>query len=140
MAFKAGTASVVYIANAANALQNLSPYIDNTSWQNALEQLEVSAFGTAAKAFIPGLTGSNISVSGPADATMSSHLAGLYAAQSAGSGAAGIIYGPGGSVASQTRFAGSIYVSDYSVSSSVGGRVEYSASLQITGAVAMGTF
>jgi hypothetical protein len=33
-----------------------------------------------------------------------------------------------------------VYVQNYSVSTSVNGRVEYSASLQITGAVTNGTF
>ena len=141
MAFKAGTASAVYLANAANALQNLSPYADNFSWPQTTEVLDVSAFGTAAKAMIPGLTdGDTITMSGPYDVTLHTHLTALKAAQSAGSAAAGILWGPGGSVASQARVAGSVYVTSYQLSSGVGGRVEYSSSLQVTGAAANGTF
>ena len=137
MAFRAGTTTAFYLANAANALQNLSPYSDNLSLPNPVEQLEVSAFGTASKAFIPGLQdGGEISMSGPYDVTVHTQLT---TARSAGS-LLGFIYGPGGSVASQARFAGSVYVSDYTVTSTVGGRVEYSASLQVTGAVSAGTF
>lgn len=141
MAFKAGTATAVYLANAANALQNISPYADSITWPQSVDQLDVSAFGTAAKAFIVGLTdGDQISVSGPADSTLATQLFGLKAAQSAGSAAAGILFGPGGSVASQIRVAGSVWVASVSLSSGVAGRVEYSASLQVTGAVSSGTF
>ena len=141
MAFKAGTAAAVYIANAAGALQNLSPYVDDFSWPTTVAQLDVSAFGTNPKAFIVGQTGGDtISMSGPYDVTVHTQLSALRDAQAAGSAAAGVLHGPGGSVASQARFAGSVYVASYSVSTGVAGRVEYQASLQITGAVAAGTF
>lgn len=137
MAFRAGTTTAFYLANAAQALQNLSPYADNISLPQSVEQLEVSAFGTAAKAFIPGLQdGDTLSMSGPYDVVIHTQLT---AAKSAGS-LLGFIWGPQGSVASQPRIAGSVYVAQYSVSSAVGGRVEYSASLQVTGALSNGTF
>jgi hypothetical protein len=141
MAFKAGTTSKVYLGNAAASLQDLSPYSDNFSWPQSTDTLDVSTFGTAAKAMIPGLTdGDTISMSGPYDVVIHTHLTALKAAQSAGSAAAAIIWGPGGSVASQARVAGSVWVASYQLSSGVGGRVEYSASLQVTGAVSNGTF
>jgi hypothetical protein len=141
VAFKAGTTSAFYLTNAAAAVQNLSPYIDNTTVPQTVQTLETSTFGTAAKSFINGLTdGDTISISGPYDVAVHTHLTGLKAAQSAGSALAGYIWGPGGSVASQARSAGSCWVSSYSVSSGVGGRVEYTASLQVSGAVSNGTF
>lgn len=137
MAFKAGTTTAFYLANAAQALQNLSPYADNLSLPQSVQQLEVSAFGTASKAFIPGLQdGDTLTMSGPYDVTIHTQLT---AAKSAGS-LLGFIYGPGGSVASQARLAGSVYVAQYTTNSTVGGRVEYSASLQVTGAISNGTF
>jgi hypothetical protein len=141
VAFKAGTTSAFYLGNAAAALQNLSPYIDNTSVPQTVQVIETSTYGTAAKAFINGLTdGDTITFSGPYDVAVHTHLTGLKAAQSAGSALAGYIWGPGGSVASQARSAGSAWVTAYSVSSGVGGRVEYTASLQVSGAVTNGTF
>ena len=141
MAFRAGTTSAFFLANIAATAQNLSPYIDNVSVPNTVQQLEVSAFGTAAKAFIPGLTdGDTISISGPYDVAIHTHLANLKAGQNAGSAAAGFFWGPGGSVASQARIGGSVYLASYQLSSTVGGRVEYSASLQVTGATSLGTF
>ena len=137
MAFKAGTTSAFYLANAAGALQNLSSYADNLSFPQSTDQLDVSTFGSASKGFIPGLQdGDTYSMSGPYDVVIHTQLT---AAKSAGS-LLGFIFGPGGSVAAQARTAGSVYVAQYSVSTSVGGRVEYSASLQVTGAVSNGTF
>ena len=141
MAFKAGTASAVFLANAANALQNLSPYSDNFGWPQSVDTHDVSAFGTSAKVNITGLTdGDTISMSGPYDVVIHTQLTALKAAQAAGSAAAGILWGPGGSVASQARVAGSVWVQQYSLSSGVSGRAEYSSTLQVTGAVANGSF
>ena len=137
MAFKAGTSSAFYLANTANALQNLSPYADNLSLPQSVNQLDVSAFGTQAKAFIPGQSGGDtIAMSGPYDVVIHTQLTALASAGSL----AGFIFGPGGSVASQARSAGSVYVASYNCSTTASGRVEYAASLQISGAVANGTF
>ena len=135
MAFKAGTTSAFYLGTAT--LTNVSPYADNLSLPQSTDQLEVSTFGSASKAFIPGLNdGDTISVSGPYDVVIHSLITG---ARSAGS-LLGYVFGPGGSVAAQARSAGSVYVQQYSTSTTVGGRVEYSLSLQVTGAVTNGTF
>ena len=135
MAFKAGTTSAFYLGTAT--LTNVSPYADNLSLPQSTDQLETSTFGSASKAFIPGLNdGDTISVSGPYDVVIHSLVTG---ARSAGS-LLGYVFGPGGSVASQARSAGSVYVQQYSTSTTVGGRVEYSLSLQVTGAVTNGTF
>ena len=135
MAFKAGTTSAFYLGTAA--LTNVSPYADNVSVPQSTDQLEVSTFGSASKAFIPGLNdGDSISISGPYDVVVHSLITG---ARSAGS-LLGYVFGPGGSVATQARSAGSVYVQQYSTSTTVGGRVEYSLSLQVTGAVTNGTF
>lgn len=137
MAFRAGTTSAFYIANAAGALQNLSPYIDDVSYPQSVAQLDVSVFGTASKAFIPGLSdGDTIAIKGPYDVTVHTHYTTL---KSAGSSAV-FVWGPGGSVASQARIAGTVYLASYTTSVGVGGRVEYNASLQVTGAVSNGTF
>lgn len=137
MAFKAGTAAKLYLGNAAGALQDVSAYADNISWPQSVQSLEVSVFGTQAKAFLPGLTdGDTFTVSGPLDPTMWTQLTGL---KNAGS-ITPIQYGPMGSVTAFPRMAGSCFVTQVQPSTGVGGRVEYTASLQITGAVTNGTY
>ena len=141
MAFKPGTVSKIYVNNIAASVVDLSPYVDTFSYPQTVQMLEVSVFGTAARQFLNGLTdGDVISFGGPYDVTVHTQLTALKAGQSAGSAAAAFIWGPGGSVASQARSAGSAFLASYAVSSGVGGRVEWSASLQVTGAVVNGTF
>ncbi len=136
MAFRAGTTTKLYIATAAGVVTDVSPYADSSGADLTSAQIDVSAFGTAAQAFLNGQTTGKVNLSGPADSALHAVLAGLYTAGSTTSW----IYGPGGSVASQVRLAGSANVESYSITSSASGRVEYSASLQITGAITSGTF
>jgi hypothetical protein len=141
MAFRAGTTSYFALHNVGGTMTNLSPYIDSLTLPATTDTTEVSVFGTTAKAMITLQTGGEqISLSGPYDAPLATHLDNLKKAHAAGSAASAFIWGPGGSVASEYRVAGSVFVTQFDLSSSVGGRVEYSASLQITGAVTTSTF
>jgi hypothetical protein len=141
MAFKPGYLGHFSLDNAAGTLTNLSMYIDNVSVPQTVQTLEVSAFGSSAKAFIPGLTdGDTISFSGPYDVAMHTHLTALKAAQSAGTASHSYQWGPGGSVASQAKQTGETILVSYELSTGVGGRSEYSASLQVTGTVTNSTF
>jgi hypothetical protein len=136
MAFRAGTTSFVLLDGVNGVGTNVSRYSDNFSWPQSVDTLDVSAFGTAAKAFINGLTdGDTVTISGPYDAPMFTLLTAVKAAQSAGSATSTILWGPGGSVATEARISAEAWVTQVSLSSSVGGRVDMSASLQITGAV-----
>jgi len=136
MAFRAGTTAKLYISNAAGTPTDVSSYADSTGLNASTSQLDVSVFGTAAQAYLNGQSTGQISVGGPLDATMHTLLWGL---KSAGS-TASFIYGPGGSVASQARLAGSVNVESIDFTDAASGRSEFSASLQITGAISAGTF
>lgn len=137
MPFRAGTTSYFALGNTAGALQNLTPYSDNLSFPQSVVTLDVSVMGTQAKAFIVGLTdGDTYTMSGPYDPTVVGQLGSLKTAGSL----TPFLFGPGGSVASQFRQAGSVYVAGLTVNSTVAGRVEYSASFQVTGAVTLNTF
>lgn len=136
MAFKPGHGAYIGLDNAAGAVQNVSTYGDNFSFPNTVEMLEVTTFGSSVKRFIPGLAGGDtLSLSGPLDVTLHSQIAGMLAAQAAGTAGFSILYGPGGSVASQVKQSAEIYVASYETSTGVGGRAEFSASLQVDGAV-----
>jgi hypothetical protein len=141
LAFKAGKDSWFALDNVAGSLTVLSPYIDTVDVPQNVEMLEVSTIGTTPKAFIPGLTdGDTISISGPYDVTVYTHLTAIKAAQAAGSSTCTYTYGPGGSVASQAKQSAETYVMSVNVSSGVGGRAEWAATLQVTGAVVNSTW
>jgi hypothetical protein len=136
MAFRAGTTSALYLTTAAGVVTNVSPYADSSGVDMSVNQLDVSVFGTQAQAYLNGQSTGKVTLSGPLDVTLHTLLTGLYSAGSTAS----FIYGPGGSVASQARLAGSVNVESIGYSTSASGRVEFSASCQITGAIAAGTF
>lgn len=141
MAFKPGKDSWVAIDGVAGTPIVVSPYVDSVSWPASVETIEVSAFGTTSKAFIPGLTdGDTVTMSGPLDVVMGTILSTVKAAQAAGSSTSTLRYGPGGSVAGQINESAEAWLAGFSFSSGVGGRAEYSATWQITGAVTVTTW
>lgn len=141
MAFKPGYLGHFSLDNAAGSLTNLSDYIDNVSVSQTVETLETSVFGTASKQSITGMTdGDTITFSGPYDVTVHTHVTGVKAAQAAGTASVSYQWGPGGSVSSQAKITGECHLTSYELSSGVGGRAEYTVSLQVTGAVTNGTF
>ncbi len=141
MAFAPGYKAWFALDNASGSLTVLQPYIDNISIPQTVQQLEVSMIGTAAKAFIVGLTdGDQITVSGAYDPAVTTHLGALKAAQSAGTASHSWMYGPGGSVSAQAKISGECLLASYTPAAQVGGRTEWSATLQITGAVTNATF
>lgn len=141
MAFQPGFRAFIQLANAAAALQNLSTYADDFGFPQSTETLETTVFGSSVKRFISGLNGGDtVSMSGPLDAVLHSHFGSIKAAQDAGTLGFAIVYGPAGSVATQPKITGTVYVASYAVDTGVGGRVEYSASLQVDGAVVNSTW
>lgn len=137
MAFKSGKTAFVAIDNPAGSLQNISAYADNVTFPQAIDPLDVTTFGTLlARSFIAGLAdGGQVQISGPLDSALGTLLAANKAAQIAGTASFTCLYGPGGSVSGQLSQSAEVLINSYQVTTAVGGRVEYSASLQITGAV-----
>lgn len=141
MAFRAGTTAFVTIDGVNGAGTNVSPYLDNVSWSQTTATNEVSVFGTAARAMIVGLTdGDTITMAGPYDKALYSILTGVKAAQSAGSSTCTITWGPGGSVVGEAKVSAETWVTEVGLSVGVGDRVNFTASLQVTGAVTNGVW
>jgi len=140
MAFKPGYLGDFRLDNAAGTLTNLQPYIDTVSVSQSGETLDVSALGTVAKAYIVGMQDGSISFGGAYDTTVATHLSAVRAAHAAGTATVSFQWGPGGSVAGQAKITGEAILTGYDLSTSTGGRAEYSATLQISGVVTNGTF
>lgn len=132
---KAGHVAWFALDSAAGSLVNLQQYLDNTSLAQNINAVDVSALGTQAKAFVVGLSDGQITISGPYAAGLHTHIGSCLAAQAAGTASHSFLYGPGGSVASEAKISGECIVTGYTPSSQVGGRVEWTASLQVTGAI-----
>lgn len=141
MAFKPGYLGYFNLDNAAGTPTNLSSYVDDTGVPQSRAMLEVSVLGTASKAFIAGLAGGDqISVKGPYDVVLAGHLGSCLSAQDAGTASFTFIWGPGGSVSGQAKISGECLIANYAPTGTVGGRAEWTASLQVTGAVTNATW
>ena len=141
MAFQPGHKAWLMLDGANGAGTNVSTYADNFSFPQSVEMLETTTFGSSVKRFIPGLVGGDtLTMSGPLDVALHNILSGIKSAQEAGTASFTLVYGPGGSVASQAKQSAETYVASIGVSAGVGGRSEWSASLQVTGAVTNGTW
>ena len=141
MAFKAGKDSWLMVDGVAGTGVNITAYVDQASFDQPIDTQDVSVFGSNAKAFIPGLSdGGAVQFSGPLDVALGTFLAGLKGAHAAGSASSTIVFAPGGSVTGLIKQTAEGYVTSYNVSAGVGGRVEYSASMQITGATTNATW
>ncbi len=141
MAFKAAKDAWIMMDGVNGAGTNVSGYADNFMFPQPVDTIEVSVFGTAAKQFVAGLTdGGQISASGPADTAFAQILSGVKAAQAAGSSTSTVVYAPFGSVSGQFKVSAEVWVSQFQLSTGVGGRVEYTSSLQVTGAVTNATW
>jgi len=141
MAFKPGKDAWLMVDGIAGTGVNITAYVDQASLDQPIDTHDVSVFGSNAKAFIPGLAdGGQMSFSGPLDVALGTFFAALKDGHAAGSATSTIVFAPAGSVSGQIKQTAEGYVTSYSVSSSVGGRVEYNATMQITGAVTNATW
>lgn len=120
---------------------NVSPYADDFSFPQSTEMLETTVFGSVVKRFIAGLNGGDeVSVSGPLETAFHTQITGMKAAQDAGTTGFTVVYGPAGSVAAAPKLTAEVLVSKLEYTTGVGGRTEYSASLQVDGAVTNATW
>ena len=108
---------------------DISARVDTTSLNKVKDLAETTNFASTGdnKEFIDGLRGHEISIGGPWDSTVD----GVMATADDGSSVL-FDYSPDGAI----NYTGSCFISNYSVSSPVGGRVDWSASFTVTGAVA----
>jgi hypothetical protein len=114
---------------------NLSAYTDNVQRGHSLDTAEVTAFGDDDKEFIAGLMDGSLSLSGHFDATADSALHGCF-----DGAVVSVIYGPAGNGSGAVRYTANFLITDYSVTSGVGDRVNWSVSLQRSGAYTRDTF
>lgn len=141
MAYKPGYLGWFALDNAAGTPTVIQSYTNDVKVPQTVTMLETTVMGTTSKQFIPGITnGDSITIGGPYDVTIHSHLGSLLAAQSAGTASHSFLWGPGGSVSGQAKVTGEVLVASYELSNGVGGLSEWAATLQVTGAVTNATW
>jgi hypothetical protein len=117
---------------------DISAYTDSVGGiQNTTDMLEVTAFGATSKSFVGGLrNGDTITISGKWDPAVNTALSALLGSASTSAW----IYGPAGSTTGNVKFSGNCLVKTYEVQAQVANVLTWSATLQISGNVTIGTY
>jgi|SRR5579871_341714 len=126
------------LTDAGSTQRNFSAYSNKEALARTIDKAETTVLGAAgaAKTYLPGFIDGTITLGGPWDPTMIGYLNGLV----------GLVttweYGPEGNTASTgyPKYTGSCFIDSYSQSSDVTAAVAWEATLQITGAVTVGTY
>ena len=115
---------------------NFSSGLSDVSIDRSLDTAEVTAMGDNDRAYVVGLRGATISVSG--------HFASTYAEKIDGmlgnSTATNWIFGPAGNTGGFRKYNGEGNLTSLAYGATVDGKVDMSFTVQVTGAVTSGTF
>ncbi len=141
MAFFDSKASRFLIDDTGSVQRDLSAYIAEVRALPGPRNLnEVTALGDSGTRFIPGLEDVTIVLNGIFDNTATSGPDAVLGPLRTHGSAVDFEYGPEGAGSGDVKYSGTCWVLSYELRSRVGNRVEWSAALQVEGAVTRGTF
>ena len=141
MAFFDSKVSKFLIDDTGGTQRDLSAYVTEVRGlpgQRALN--EVTALGDSGARFIPGLEDVTVRLGGLFDDTATSGLDAVLGPLRTHTSAVDFEYGPEGSSTGDVKYSGTCWVVSYDLRSRVGSLVEWTASLQVEGTVARGTY
>lgn len=130
MAFVHGSDSSISVDG-----QVISTYVDSVTHNRMVDTAETTAFSNNDKAFIAGLMDGSFDLSGHWDSTADATLAGCFDGSTVV-----VIYGPAGSTSGLVRYTANCLITNYAITSSVSDRVNWTVSLQRSGALTRDTF
>ena len=114
-----------------------STSFNNLSMPREMAEVDVTAFGNSGNTtFIAGAKGGTISGDGFWDATINTHITGIFDGQDVVEWE----YGPLGNTGGNPKFSGSAFVTSYEVTNPVNEANAFTITFRITTAVTTGTF
>ncbi len=141
MAFFNSKVSRFLIDDTGGAQRDLSPYLTEVRGLPGERGLnEVTALGDGGARFIPGVEDVTIALAGIFDDTAASGPDAALGPLRSHASAVDFEYGPEGSGAGGVKYSGKCWVASYELRSRVGSLVEWTAALQVDGAVSRGAF
>lgn len=141
MAFFDSKSSKFFLDDTGSTERELTAYINDLGGLPGPRNLdEVTALGDSGAKFIPGLENVTISITGIFDDTATTGPDAVLGPLRTHTSAVDFNYGPKGNTGGFPKYSGTCWVTTYEVKSSVGSRVEYTATLQVEGAVTRGTY
>jgi hypothetical protein len=135
-----GSLSDFWIEDTGGTLREISAYLTDVSGLPGPRNLnEITALGDSGSKFHPGLQNSTPSISGHYDTTATSGPDVVLGALRTHTAALTMEYYPAGKTSGYPSYIAECWVTDYTISSTVGSHVTFSCSLQVDGTVAKGT-
>lgn len=137
MAFTHGKSAYFALGSAGDESTetDLSSYLNETGFPQAVETAETTTFGKDSKTYVIGLKDTTISLSGLHDPTLDDQLTSALGNETA----LDFTYSPEGNASGDVTYSGSAFITNYEVSAPVGDVVSISVDLQVTGDVTRGT-
>lgn len=139
MAFIAGKSGVFKLDNSGGTLVDLSSFISNVDFPQDAQLHETTTLGATARTYILGFKNATFGLQGHWDSGASA----IDAHMNAILGQAATVtfeYGPEGSATGKVRYTGEAIVTRYQNTTPVDGVVDWSADLQVSGAVTRNTW
>lgn len=118
----------------------LTTFLTNINLGLSGDVAETSAMGDEAKSYISGLTDGTISLAGWFDPTAVSGVDTVLFAALGSETALAFEYGPQGTGTGAVKYTGNAFVTSYAATTPIEDTVQFTAELQITGAVTRGTY
>lgn len=127
-----GSLAVFKLADSGAVLQDVTSYLTTNGLAKALDTVDVSHMGDTNKHYIPGLSDSTFDIGGNLDPTIDAQIAGIDRLL------VNFEYyplGDSGAAGTNVKYAGSCFISDYSISTPVNAAATFTAKAQVSGGV-----
>lgn len=119
--------------------QDVSQYLNSAGLDKSLDTVEVTTFTKDDKEYIAGLNDATFSLEGVWSADVDGYIDAVKT-EIATNGFVTFEYGPAGKANDLIKYSGKAIMTSYNISSDIGSEVSFSASFQVTEAVARGTY
>lgn len=139
MSFAAGKGGVFKLDNSGGTLVDLSSYITNVDFPRDAALHETTTLGATSRTYVPGFKNATISLQGHWDggaSAIDAHMSAILGQAATVS----VEYGPEGSTAGMVKYTCEAVVIRYGTTTPVDGVVDFSAELQVSGAVTRGAW
>lgn len=129
-----------FAVNDGTSLRILSTYVTSTDWNPTQDTHDDTTYGQTGHTFRGGLTNGTVTINGMWDRTATTGPDAVLTAMLAVKTPTAYEFGPDGNAAGKIKKSGNCVLNSYSVSAPVADLVSFSASFNLSGAVASGIF
>jgi hypothetical protein len=136
VAKKRGILTDFRIDNSGGSLTDISTQCKMVDLSNDVESFDVTAFQSTNKEYLVGFTDGKFAFDGFFDGTINAHLMGILGQEATVS----VQWGPEGSASGKPKFTCEGFLTSYKPTSAVNAPNTFSAAIQVTGAITVGTY